>query len=100
MEFESMSNVEATSGPHAEGSALTEIARKRNGAVRTGHPIYSFAVLGQEKKLFDRLINDSGYGDNSPFALIHNLNGKIASLDLDDQNSMTFYHCCRGVVKS
>lgn len=72
--------------------ALTEIARKRYGAVRTGHPIYSFAVLGKESHLFDGLVNESGYGEDSPFGLIHNLNGKIASLDLDDQNSMTFYH--------
>ena len=40
----------------------------------------------------DGLDNESGYGENSPFALTHNLNGKIASLDLEDQNSMTFYH--------
>ena len=72
--------------------ALTEVARKRYGAVRTGHPIYSFAVLGKEKELFNGLVNESGYGEDSPFGLIHDLNGKIASLDLDDQNSMTFYH--------
>lgn len=72
--------------------ALTEIARKRHGVVRTGHPIYSFAVLGKKSNLFDGLVNKSGYGEDSPFGLIHKLNGKIASLDLEDQNSMTFYH--------
>lgn len=72
--------------------ALTEIARKRKGTVRTGHPIYSFAVLGKEAELFNGLVNESGYGKDSPFGLIHQFNGKIASLDLEDQHSMTFYH--------
>ena len=79
---------------------LTEIARQRTGAVRTGHPIYSFAVIGQEKELFRGVDNESGYGDDSPFALLHKLGGKIASLDLEDQDSMTFYHYveeCLGV---
>ena len=72
--------------------ALTEAARSRRGVVRTGHPIYSFAVLGGKKNLFSRLDNVSGYACDSPFGILHKLNGKIASLDLEDQNSMTFYH--------
>lgn len=77
--------------PSQMGS-LTEAARKRTDVVRTGHPIYSFAILGKEKDKFKGLVNESGYGENSPFGLIHKLNGKIACLDLEDQNSMTFYH--------
>ena len=80
--------------------ALTEAARKRVNVVRTGHPIYSFAVLGKEKELFNGVDNKSGYGKDSPFGLLHSLKGKIASLDLEDQNSMTFYHYieeCLGV---
>ncbi len=72
--------------------ALTEVARKRSNVVRTGHPIYSFAIFGKEKDKFNGLVNESGYGENSPFGLLHTLDGKIASLDLEDQNSMTFYH--------
>lgn len=72
--------------------ALTEFARKQTDAVRTGHPIYSFAIKGKERYRFDGLVNKSGYGENSPFGLLHKLDGKIASLDLEDQNSMTFYH--------
>jgi len=71
---------------------LTEIGRITEGSVRTGHPIYSFVVLGHKSDLFRNIDNQSGYGDNSPFALIKELDGKVASLDLDDQNSMTFYH--------
>ena len=72
--------------------ALTEAARLHGEAIRTGHPIYSFAVIGYRTKEFEGLDNESGYGEDSPFGVLKRLNGKIASLDLEDQNSMTFYH--------
>lgn len=72
--------------------ALTEAARKHTKAVRTGHPIYSFVAIGQEAEKFRGIDNFSGYGGDSPFALLKELKGKIAVLDLPDQNSMTFYH--------
>jgi aminoglycoside 3-N-acetyltransferase len=72
--------------------ALTEAGRVRAGAVRTGHPIYSFAVLGSRKELFAGVNNLSGYGADSPFGMVHKEGGKIAVLDLPDQDSMTFYH--------
>lgn len=71
---------------------LTEVARKYPGAVRTGHPIYSFAALGYRANEFKDINNFSGYGNDSPFAKVRDLNGKIAVLNLPDQNSMTFYH--------
>ncbi len=72
--------------------ALTEAARKHPSAVRTGHPIYSFAAIGAKADSFADVDNFSGYGADSPFALLRELNGSIAILDLPDQNSMTFYH--------
>lgn len=72
--------------------ALTELARKRPDAVRTGHPIYSFAVIGAQSHRFANVNNQSGYGVDSPFALLRELDGKVGILNLDDQNSMTFYH--------
>lgn len=72
--------------------ALTEVGRKFKGAVRTGHPIYSFAVIGHYAHMFDNIDNESGYAEDSPFGLLKSLNGKIGSLDLEDQHSMTFYH--------
>ncbi len=76
----------------SEMGALTELARHHPKATRTGHPIYSFAAIGKNAELFNGTKNFSGYGEDSPFAKIHELNGKIAVLDLPDQNSMTFYH--------
>lgn len=72
--------------------ALTEIARKHPAATRSGHPMYSFAVIGKHAETFGNINNASGYGSDSPFALLKELNGKIAVLDLPDQKSMTFYH--------
>jgi aminoglycoside 3-N-acetyltransferase len=72
--------------------ALTEAGRRHPAAVRTGHPIYSFAVIGHEAERFRNLENFSGYGPDSPFAMLHAMGGRIAVLDLPDQHSMTSYH--------
>jgi aminoglycoside 3-N-acetyltransferase len=71
---------------------LTEVARCHSKAIRTGHPINSFVALGYNAVAFKDIVNFSGYGADSPFAILRALNGKIAVLDLFDQNSMTFYH--------
>jgi aminoglycoside 3-N-acetyltransferase len=63
--------------------ALTEAARLRPETVRTGHPIYSFGVMGKQASGFTRVNNVSGYGPDSPFALLRALNGKIAVLDIE-----------------
>ena len=72
--------------------ALTEIGRKSDNTVRTGHPIYSFSIIGKYSDEFKNIDNKSGYGQDSPFAKIKELNGKIAIIGLSDQNSMTSYH--------
>jgi aminoglycoside 3-N-acetyltransferase len=71
---------------------LTEAGRNHPSAIRTGHPIYSFAVIGAKSNELRGLNNFSGYGEDSPFGFIHRNYGKIAILDLPEQNSMTFYH--------
>lgn len=72
--------------------ALSEIARLHPKAIRTGHPIYSFAVLGSEIDAFKDIDNFSAYGKLSPFAKVCELSGKIAVLGLSEKDSMTFYH--------
>lgn len=79
------------STPSHMGS-LTEAGRLWVGAIRTGHPIYSFAVIGRQADIFHGLKNFSGYGHDSPFGILHRLGGKIGVLDLPEQTSMTFYH--------
>ncbi|MCE4556121.1 AAC(3) family N-acetyltransferase [Roseateles cellulosilyticus] len=72
--------------------ALTEAARRHPQAVRTGHPIYSFAVIGAHAPAVRGLDNFSGYGADSPFALLREWDGKVGVLDLSDQASMTYHH--------
>ena len=72
--------------------ALTETARLHPAAVRTGHPIYSFAVIGKHSEAFRGLENFSGYGEDSPFGMLHKLHGKIAALNLPYERCMTFVH--------
>jgi aminoglycoside 3-N-acetyltransferase len=79
-------------GTPSQMGALTEIARLSPDAIRTGHPIYSFAAIGNKAHFFNNIDNKSGYGEDSPFGVLRRIGGKIASLDLPDQNSMTFYH--------
>jgi aminoglycoside 3-N-acetyltransferase len=71
---------------------LTELGRLDPHAVRTGHPIYSFAVMGKQAERFRNVDNYSGYGEDSPFGMLRALGGKIAVIELTDQNSMTSYH--------
>ncbi len=72
--------------------ALTESGRTMTGSVRTGHPVYSFSAIGKHTDAFRGIDNQSGYGTDSPFAKLRELDGKIGILNLSDQNSMTFYH--------
>lgn len=72
--------------------ALSEAGRMHPLSVRTGHPIYSFAAIGFAADAFKKIDNFSGYGGDSPFSVLRKMNGRIAVLDLPDQNSMTFYH--------
>jgi aminoglycoside 3-N-acetyltransferase len=71
---------------------LTECFRVKYSNYRTSHPVYSFGVYGEKQQLFSEIDNYSAYSEESPFGILKNLNAKIAILDLEDQNSMTFYH--------
>ncbi len=76
----------------SETGILTEMARLHPHSVRTGHPLFSFAVIGYHKKKFTQLYNFSAFGTDSPFAKLLELEGKIAVLDLKGEICMTFYH--------
>ncbi len=76
----------------SETGALTERARLREGSVRTGHPLFSFAVIGYHSDKFRGLKNFSAFGIDSPFAKLMQLGGKIAAIDVAGEHCMTFYH--------
>ena len=71
---------------------LTEAARARPDTHRSGHPVYSFLAIGKHAAAFGAINNQSGYGADSPFAVLRDLDGQIGVLGLPDQKSMTFYH--------
>lgn len=79
--------------------ALTEAARTRTGVIRTGHPIYSFAAIGRHASIFSDLDNRTAYGEDSPFGVLRNMNGKIAAIDVYDYECMTFYHHVEEVMQ-
>ena len=71
---------------------LTEKSRLRCNGLRSGHPVYSFCAFGPYAAEIHSMNNISAYGEDSPFSFLRRVDGKIASLDLEDQGSMTFYH--------
>lgn len=72
--------------------ALTEAARKHPKAVRTGHPIHSFSVIGAHADRFKDIDNFSSFGADSPLGLLREMGGKIAVLNMPEKGSMTYHH--------
>lgn len=79
--------------PSKMGS-LTEFARKSMLSYRTLDPVYSFSIIGKNQDKFKGINNVSWYSKESPFHIFNKLNFKIAILDLEENNSMTFLHYC------
>lgn len=71
---------------------ITEIARLRPNALRTPHPIYSFAAIGARAEEFSKADDVEAYGPNSAFALFHKINGTIVSIGLDFNNTFSMHH--------
>ena len=70
---------------------LSECARTYPKAVRSGHPTHGFVAIGHMSHLFN-VNNFSGYGKDSPFAILRRLNGKLGILGLPDRQTNSFYH--------
>ena len=71
---------------------ITELARLRPDAVRTPHPIYSFAALGERKKEFADCNDSEAYGEKSVFGLFHRFNGMILSIGLHFNSTFSMHH--------
>jgi aminoglycoside N3'-acetyltransferase len=71
---------------------LTELARRRAEAIRTPHPIYSFAVLGSRQREFADCNDVEAYGEQSAFGLFHRLNGMILSIGLHFNSTFSMHH--------
>ena len=71
--------------------ALTEAARRHPDMKRSPHPLLSLAAIGPLADRFAACEDHTGIGPSSPFALFHQLNGRIAALDLSESKSISFY---------
>ena len=71
---------------------IGELGRLRSDALRTPHPIYSFAVLGKRKDDFAACEDMEAYGPNSVFSLFHELNGQNVSIGLHWNSTFSMVH--------
>lgn len=71
---------------------IGELGRQRKDAVRTPHPMYSFAALGARKEEFGQTDDVEAYGPNSSFALFHKLNGMNMSIGLHWNSTFSMHH--------
>ena len=71
---------------------IGELARLRPDAVRTPHPIYSFAALGARRDEFAACNDVEAYGPNSVFAHFHRLNGLNVSIGLHWNSTFSMHH--------
>lgn len=72
---------------------------KRSEFIRTSDPFHSFFVAGVQKENFANLNNQSTFGSDSGFALLHKLNAKAIFIDVPLQESFTFVHYCEEKLK-
>lgn len=71
---------------------IGELARFRPGAVRTPHPIYTFAAIGPLAEEFAACDDPEAYGPNSVFARFHDFNGMIISIGLHWNSTFSLHH--------
>jgi len=77
---------------------ITECLRKRDGTIRTRHPFLSFVVHGAHASQFAQCDDYTGIGADSPFALVHRLDGRVGALDLTDNECLSMYHYVENVL--
>lgn len=71
---------------------IGELGRLRPDAIRTPHPIYSFATLGKRRDDFAACDDMEAYGSKSVFALFHELNGVNISIGLHWNSTFSMHH--------
>ncbi len=77
--------------PSTSGT-LTNYVLGRPDAVRTKHPIYSFAVIGRDARDLASIDHVGSFSEDSIFGEIRRRDGKIMLIDLPYRHGMTFLH--------
>ena len=76
----------------SQTGGLSNVALKRKDFRRTKHPIYSFAVWGNDQNYLCNLNNISAFGEDSPFAYLYKRCGKNLFIGIDYKAAFTFTH--------
>lgn len=77
--------------PSKTGS-LSALALKQPEFKRTQHPIYSFAVWGQDQERLCAMDNISAFGEDSPFAYLLKKKATMLLIGLHYSQGFTFVH--------
>lgn len=83
----------------SKSGALGDIALNKAGFKRTKHPIYSFAVWGNDQDSLAALDNASAFGEDSPFAYLHQHQGCNLVIGIDFNHCFTFAHYVEECLK-
>ena len=62
---------------------LSEYVRKKKGALRSNHPVFSVTSLGKYKKYLCSNNSQHNYGYNTPYQRFLELDGKVLNLAMD-----------------
>ena len=81
----------------SSSGSFSEYVRKRKGAIRSDHPVFSVTAYGKHKKEICGNNSLSNYGYNSPYMNFLNLNGKILNLGMEPWLN-PFYHVAEFLV--
>lgn len=76
----------------SESGQLGDWLLELEGARRTDHPIYSFAVLGPRAQEIAACRSRTTFGPDSPFRLFHEANARIVMLGADWSYCTQFHH--------
>lgn len=77
---------------HSRTGALSRIALRSPGFIRTRHPIYSFAVWGADAQLYASLENVSAFGPGSPFGVMTEHGAYLITFCVRYETSLTYQH--------
>lgn len=72
--------------------SLAIAAMKMEGYIRTAHPLHSFLVWGKDAGELSQMDNKSSFGQDSPFAYLHDKNALMVFAGTGIAEAMTFTH--------